>query len=606
MLPIDKFLSAAQRVTGKTGKKSTNGWIRFPHPCSPSGDDNLSFAIREKADGTVDITSQKPSYNHDACLAALGLTRADFFPETDKRGAREMKDGRVCTRGYEYVSERGEPVGRVSRIDGDGGKKTFMQGRYDSSGKYIPGLAGVELPIFEAAKIADAIRSGQTIYLTEGEKDALALWGIGIPATTKAGGAKSPWLPHLIEAIAGADIVIVADRDEPGFEAAQKAYLALSPVARSVRIVEAAWGKDAYDHIHHGLGIEDFIERDDLIPRKMMLSGLTTLNGVFKPVQPKYLWEPYLPMGKAVLIDADGGTGKTTLGLALAAGFSLGQLPNGGGECEPCKTLYLMGDNDTPEEMETVYRANGGREKWITYHTGAFPLDDSNLALIRNTIEHLGVKFVVFDPFLYFLNGIVRDINDSVQVLPYCQKIGKLAEDMDVSLLAIRHVPKSAMQVGGNFTGMGTVQFRNSFRGNLLMRKNPEDRRMIVITDDKGSLLNPTGEAMAFRREGNAIQWIDSFENPFDKSAAKREPGRPGVVGEKVREEIERILSKDPVNTGDLLTAIMASTSCSRPTFFRTIKQMGVVTRDGYYSLPEGYDPFADTADYGHVYRGGD
>jgi hypothetical protein len=520
--PLDKFVAAAQRVTGKTGKRSSGGWLRFPHPCSPANDAALSFGIREKPDGTVDISSLKPSYDHDDCLAALGLSRADFFPESDVRGSKPMKNGGVATYGYEYVDAQGNPVARVTRVQHDDGKKSFLQSAYGADGKSSNGLGGVELPLFELPKVLAAIRRGEAVYVTEGEKDALALWKRGYVATTKAGGSRSAWTAANVEALRGANLVVWGDADKPGRDALVEAWRVLRDVAASIRLVESGDAKDAYDHFERGFGIDDLIDRDDLIPKPAVLSTVC-LNGTFAPVTHSYLWEPYLPMGKGVLLDADGGTGKTTFALAVAAGLSQGVIPNGGGRCEPVKTLYLMGDNDSPEELETVYRANGGREKFISYSCGAFPLTRENIDLIANTIREFGAKFVVLDPFLYFLNGVVRDVNDSVQVLPYCQMIGRMAETLGVSLLAIRHVPKSALSKDGNFSGLGTVQFRNSFRGNLHMRKHPETKGVVVITDDKGSLLNPTGDAMAFRRVGNEVQWLDEFDNPFDKGSTGAE-----------------------------------------------------------------------------------
>lgn len=516
MQSIDKVLDACRRASGDEGKKQGREW-RFRHPCgTPEKGDRRSLAVLEQPDGTVLIYSHKTGYAVQDVVAAIGLQMSDLFPQNDRRGNRKLKDGKVVSHGYEYTDSFGKSVGQVMRIPLEGTDKEFRQGRYDEEGQFKMGLAGLSLPLYLLPYVEQARDAGQTIYVVEGEKDARAMWAAGYAATTKAAGAKSKWSQQNAESLRGADIVIVADCDESGRTAARIAYEVLRDVAKSVRIVEAAKGKDAADHLAAGYTPADFIEREDLEPAGPSI-GMHHLNGVFQPVELDYLWEPYLPLGKGVLLDADGGTGKTSFALALAAGLSQGILPNNCGRCEPCKAIYLMGDNDTAEELETVYRANGGQVGSIFYHCGAFPIDAEHIQKLRNDIRKIGAKLVVIDPFLYFLHGIVKDINDAVQVLPYCSAIGKLAEEENVTIMAIRHVPKSAMATGGHFTGMGTVQFRNSFRGNLLMRKHPEKRGVVVVTDDKGSLLNPTGEAMAFRRVGNEIQFLAEFENPFDK-----------------------------------------------------------------------------------------
>ena len=59
------------------------------------------------------------------------------------------------------------------------------------------------------------MNSREVIYICEGEKDVEALERAGCAATCNAGGA-GKWRPEYSEALAGANVIIVADRDEPG------------------------------------------------------------------------------------------------------------------------------------------------------------------------------------------------------------------------------------------------------------------------------------------------------------------------------------------------------------------------------------------------------
>lgn len=599
--PMEKFTRAAELAGGKSGKRSSNGWVRFPHPCNPAGDDALSFAVTEKPDGSVDIASHKGKYDHDDCLAALGLTRADFFPESDIRGPVVSGKG-ICTHQYEYADTKGKLVGAVKRVH-NGEKKIFPQGRYEA-GKWVSGLGSVKLPLFESAKVADAIKRGETIYITEGEKDALAMWKAGFVATTKSGGAGKPWDAHLIEALKGANLIVVIDKDEAGLVALMHAYEQLTPVAKSIKFVEALEGKDAFDHLAAGHTVEQFVDRSDAIPQQECFE-MITLNGTFKPIELDYLWEPYLPLGKAILLDADSGVGKSTVCLAIAAGLSNGFLPNGQGRCEPCKTLYFAADNDAAEEMETVYRANGGREGWISYIKVQFDFNDpNNFTLVERAIKQSGAKFIIFDPFLYYLGR--ADINDTVAVRPHCQRIGLIAEKYGVAIVAVRHIPKSANQIGGVFGGMGSVQFRASFRGNLFLRPHPEEKGVTVLIDAKGSMLNPRGDTLGFRRRNRyEIEWIVGFCDPFDKSAEPNPVGRPGDQMDAAILQICSLLTI-PMRTKELQDKIVPA-CCSRKTFFRALDKMGIKSsRDGFYSMPPAFDPFGDDDSQEQVYRGGD
>lgn len=55
----------------------------------------------------------------------------------------------------------------------------------------------------------------------------------------------------------------------------------------------------------------------------------------------EWLWYPYIPFGKLTIIHGDGGEGKTTLILQLAALLSRGEkLPCDSTEREPIKVIY--------------------------------------------------------------------------------------------------------------------------------------------------------------------------------------------------------------------------------------------------------------------------
>jgi 5S rRNA maturation endonuclease (ribonuclease M5) len=95
-----------------------------------------------------------------------------------------------------------------------------------------------------------------TVYVTEGEQDVLAVESVGGTAVCSAMGAGkahlADWTP-----LDGLDVIIVADKDEPGRKHADNIAEILKGTARSVAIVEAAVGKDVSDHIAAGKKLED-------------------------------------------------------------------------------------------------------------------------------------------------------------------------------------------------------------------------------------------------------------------------------------------------------------------------------------------------------------
>ncbi len=117
--------------------------------------------------------------------------------------------------------------------------------------------------LFRLPSVLAAVRRGETVFVAEGEKDVLALERAGATATTNHGGAGQWRLAHTEGLKGAAEVVVIADKDEPGLRHARHVATALTPVVGSVRIVEAATGKDAADHLGAGRGLDEFVELEE-------------------------------------------------------------------------------------------------------------------------------------------------------------------------------------------------------------------------------------------------------------------------------------------------------------------------------------------------------
>jgi len=84
------------------------------------------------------------------------------------------------------------------------------------------------------------VLEGAIIFLGEGEKDAERLRNYGFTATTAAGGAKAPWLPSFTQALAGREVILIPDNDEPGRQRVLKIARALLGHAASLAVIDPA------------------------------------------------------------------------------------------------------------------------------------------------------------------------------------------------------------------------------------------------------------------------------------------------------------------------------------------------------------------------------
>ncbi len=190
---------------------------------------------------------------------------------------------------YNYTDESGALLFQVVRFE----PKTFRQRRPDPSAAdgWAWKLDGVRRVPYRLPEVLAAISAGQSIFLTEGEKDALALVANGFPATCNPGGA-GKWLDDYSATLAGADVVIVADKDEPGRNHARLVATKLHGHARSVRTVELPDHngqpvKDAHDFFAAGATADDFRKSlSNAIPFTPLVPDLPTATAprVSKPV----------------------------------------------------------------------------------------------------------------------------------------------------------------------------------------------------------------------------------------------------------------------------------------------------------------------------------
>jgi hypothetical protein len=229
---------------------------------------------------------------------------------------------------YDYRDASGELRYQVVRY----APKAFRQRRPDSCSGWVWNMSGVVRLPFRLPELAAGVAAGETIYVTEGEKDALAVVKAGGVATCNAGGA-GKWRPEYSAHLVGADVVVIADRDEPGRQHAAQVAASLAGIAASVVIVEPVSGKDAADHLAAGRGLDDFAPADAALP----VEHATPIS----PVRAAFLTAPelaasddesvawivpdYIAGGSTTQLTGQPKAGKTTLALCLADAVANGR-----------------------------------------------------------------------------------------------------------------------------------------------------------------------------------------------------------------------------------------------------------------------------------------
>lgn len=203
-------------------RKSGDGWIAS---CPVAGHKTPQghLTITDAGDKAL-VTCQGGRHNYEELCQWLGFDSLTYSPD----GA-EAKI--IAT--YDYTDVEGNLLYQVVRY----APKDFKQRKPDGKGGWIWNLKGVKPVLYRLPEVIKAAGEGRMVYVCEGEKDVDNLARIGLTATTNSGGAEK-WRPEYAEALKGASVVIIPDKDAPGQRHAAKVATSLNGKAKSIKVLE--------------------------------------------------------------------------------------------------------------------------------------------------------------------------------------------------------------------------------------------------------------------------------------------------------------------------------------------------------------------------------
>ena len=182
--------------------------------------------------------------------------RVPAMPARKVKKEAPVDDLGPATAKWDYLDAGGQLIAVVYRYDPPGRKKEFRP--WDAKRRKM--TPPEPRPLFNQPGLVAA----ETVVLTEGEKCAQALIGVGVVATTAMHGANAPvdktdWTP-----LQGKAVLVWPDRDKPGWEYAMSAAQAvLTAGAASCDVLlppdDKPDGWDAADAIGEGFDIQGFI-----------------------------------------------------------------------------------------------------------------------------------------------------------------------------------------------------------------------------------------------------------------------------------------------------------------------------------------------------------
>ena len=304
----------------------------------------------------------------------------------------------------------------------------------------------------------DAIEASKDeIYITEGEIDALTLWGKGIKnvvgVTTGAGSFDPSWIDQL-QAVK--KIILCYDPDEPGQKGAREAARRLG-YDRCFNVVLPD-GQDVNEYFLAGHDISDF-QNNVGQARQFDVAGIMNFTDGLKHLQTelerpdqttgirtgwsdvdRIIKTGFLP-GELVVLSAPPKIGKSTFALQITSYNALQGNPSLFHclEMRPMKTIekvvkcHSKRENIGDIEIVNTRQAFKNKPLYLGYCYQK-PTLDGITETLKAAIRRYGLKLVVFD-HLHFL---CRSITNQVQEIGLAVQAFKfLAEEMEIPLILI-------------------------------------------------------------------------------------------------------------------------------------------------------------------------
>ena len=210
----------------------------------------------------------------------------------------------------------------------------------------------------------------------------------------------------------------------------------------------------------------------------------------------KWLWPPYVPLGKLTIVQGDPGEGKTTLVLAVIASLTRSEpLPGCDTAEAPMTVIYQTAEDGLADTIKPRLEAMGADCSRV------FVIDESKKELsmlderLEKAIHETGARLVVLDPMQAYLGSDV-DMHRANEIRPIMKRVAAMAEQNGCAVILVGHMNK-AQGLKAGYRGLGSIDFRAAARSVLLVGRTKDDPTVRIIAQDKNSLA-PEGRSIMF------------------------------------------------------------------------------------------------------------
>ena len=196
----------------------------------------------------------------------------------------------------------------------------------------------------------------------------------------------------------------------------------------------------------------------------------------------EWLWKPFIPYGKVTLIEGDGGEGKTTMILTVAAMLSKGIQPPTMQQghlypsecCDPITTFYLTNEDEVSDTTLKRFIRAGGNNNHFAFSAELQHHMTLNEKELISVIEESSCRLFIVDPFQAVLpDG--TNLGSITKMRSIFTMLSNVAKTTGVAIVLVGHLNKNESHKDIH-RGFGSADIAAAVRSILLVEMDKNDR----------------------------------------------------------------------------------------------------------------------------------
>ena len=205
------------------------------------------------------------------------------------------------------------------------------------------------------------------------------------------------------------------------------------------------------------------------------MERLLTLYSEVQSTDVRWLWYPFIAIGKITLLQGDPGDGKSTMMMNLIAELSTGgKTPDGCKIGAPQKVIYQCSEDGVSDTIKPRLERCGADCRKIAFINeevyNGLTLDDER---IRQAIIEFRPRLVVIDPIQAYL-GSDSDLQIAGRARKLMRRLGMWAAGYDCAIVLIGHLNKKEGSKG-LYRSLGSIDVVAAARSVLQVERDTEN-----------------------------------------------------------------------------------------------------------------------------------